>query len=113
MKRHAVALLAMAALAAPFAWADPGVTPKRVLLGQEGNQSRDQIGKITHVAGGRVLGAQVAQNGEGQFRQRTQPFAAYVGAQNAKRSAPRMKPTAVNTLGPLIKDRSTGPATAL
>ena len=34
MKRHAVTLLATAALAAPLAWADPGVTPNRILLGQ-------------------------------------------------------------------------------
>lgn len=34
MKRHAVTLLATAALATPLAWADPGVTPNRILLGQ-------------------------------------------------------------------------------
>jgi len=34
MKRNVAALFAALALAAPFAWADPGVTPNRILLGQ-------------------------------------------------------------------------------
>ncbi|HET7365055.1 MAG TPA: ABC transporter substrate-binding protein [Burkholderiales bacterium] len=34
MKRHIATLLAAAALGAPFAWAEPGVMPNRILLGQ-------------------------------------------------------------------------------
>ena len=34
MKRYTAALLAAAVFAARFAWADPGVTPNRILLGQ-------------------------------------------------------------------------------
>jgi hypothetical protein len=68
----------------------------------------------------RVGGGGEQHYGERQFGQKAQSFAAiqkaqsfaaYVDAQQA--SGPRTKPTTANTIGPLIKDPSIRPATAL
>ena len=48
-----------------------------------------------------------------QLRQKAQSVAAYIDAQQAQPMEPGDKAETVNTTGPLIKDRSIRPATAI
>jgi hypothetical protein len=52
-------------------------------------------------------------HGKRQLRQKAQSVAAYVDAQQAQPMGPEDKPKTVNTVGPLIKDRSIRSATAI
>ena len=61
----------------------------------------------------RVGGVGRQHHGKRQPRQKAQSVAAYVDAQQAQPIGAEDKPKTVNTIGPLINDRSIRPATAL